>query len=252
MFRSRAMQTFFSRSLKSVAAQDSKMPMSAVCPPVSAIVRGDALGWQCRRLLQLYVQLKSQRLSAGAPPVNVRGSIAIPVDAVSVRPANLSFPLWLCVAKKSQASLSRDLDLATRPVDGEDHVALFAPDHTGRIQRLRDTWAKNLRSLEQPQPAKTVSSSNLETPHLRDSKNCHHALLKRHGRPQKSCKVARLASSAHSALLAATNSFKSNKTLWSQISSERAETTRPAMSTDKKDLLIIGRNCSSCFLCNST
>ena len=37
---------------------------------------------------------------------------------------------------------------ATRPADGGDHASLSGPHHSGRIHRLRDSWAKNLQSLE--------------------------------------------------------------------------------------------------------
>ena len=39
---------------------------------------------------------------------------------------------------------------ATRPADRGDHASLSGPYHSGRIQRLRDNWAKNLQSLELP------------------------------------------------------------------------------------------------------
>ena len=154
--RSQAVPTLlfgFSRSLKSVAAQESKMAMSAGCPPMSAVVRGDAPGRQCPRLLQLQIQLKSHRMSAGVPPVNVRGS------------TQKSYKSRRRGVSASSRCVVSSMAVCSQEVSGKfvwgsclSHTSFrrirsrsVAPDHTGRIQRLRDTLAKNLRSLAQPQ-----------------------------------------------------------------------------------------------------
>ena len=68
-----------------------------------------------------------------------------PAYAERVPPAYFQFQLRPCGARMPPVGSSWDRGGATRPADGGDHASLSGPHHSGRIQRLRDSWAKNLK-----------------------------------------------------------------------------------------------------------
>ena len=73
-----------------------------------------------------------------------------PAYAERLLSAYFQFQLQPCGARMPPVGSSWDRGGATRPADGGDHASLSGPHHSGRIHRLRDSWAKNLQSLELP------------------------------------------------------------------------------------------------------
>ena len=124
--------------------------MSARCPPMSAAVYPgrDVHGFYNCKLNMIFISCPREQhpWMSAAPQLKHTN----PAYAERVLPAYFQFQLRPCGARMPPVGSSWDRGGATRPSDGGDHATLSGPYHSGRIQRLRDSWAKNLQSLELP------------------------------------------------------------------------------------------------------